>query len=434
MRSISKWKKTVLLSCTAGVLTFAGIADQNAVTVWAAPSSGVCMTDNVVVRESAVDGAMVGGLSEGQEVTIQDETQGEDGKTWYEITYEVNGSERTGWVRSDLIDTAGDTTAEPDEDQDNPSIQLETGTGNVTLTNIPEEESAKLSDRFVQSVCEFEEGSVTAYQLSTADDLVAEDASLVDFYYVYGTNELGVSGWYVYDANEGTIQRNLSNMQYEIPAEPEKDAVSETGFEMDSISEMLIGVLAVVCLLLLVLAIIFSIRYRRLRRLLEEETEDDEDDDAAQLQNRAEPKERRRKEKIERGRTEKEGHTHNSTKPKKEKKSREKDDLENYNRLDDEEPDDPVEEDITLESLLSRGGKKQTLPQNDSDVDIFNLFDKEFQDESDAEQELEKRELERELEDLERILSREFSSQNAEEPVDEEPEYYDDDDDDLEFL
>lgn len=370
MRSISKWKKTVLLSCTAGLLTFAGIADQNAVTAWAAPSSGVCITDNVVVRETAVNGSQVGGLSEGQEVSIQDEIQGEDGKTWYEITYELNGSERTGWVRSDLIDTAGDTTAEPDEDQDNPSIQLETGTGYVTLTNIPEEESAKLSDRFVQSVCEFEEGSIMAYQLSTADELVAEDASLVDFYYVYGTNELGVSGWYVYDANEGTIQRNLSNMQYKIPAEPKENADSETGFEMDSITRMLTGVLAVVCLLLLALTIIFSIRYRRLRRLLEEETEDDEDAAAAQFQNRVEAREIRLEEEIQSG------------------------------------------------------------LHDDSDLDILDIFDKEFQDKSDAEQELERRE----LDDLERILSREFSSQKTEETIDEEPEYYDDDDDDLEFL
>ena len=54
-----------------------------------------------------------------------------------------------------------------------------------------------------------------AYQGKTDGDLTDSDASISDFYYVYGTNSRGESGWYTYDSADQTIQRSIVNMQYQ---------------------------------------------------------------------------------------------------------------------------------------------------------------------------------------------------------------------------
>lgn len=454
MRSISRWKKTMLLSGAAGLLAFTVMAGSHGVTAWALPSSGACASDNVVVRESAVSGAMVGGLSEGQEVSIQDETEGSDGKTWYKISYEVNGEKREGWVRSDLInetdsDSSQETgdgeegTEDPAGTQEGSSVQVEAGNTVVTLTDVPEEEAAKISSRYVQSVCGFEEGSVTAYQLAAADELVSEEASLVDFYYVYGTDELGVSGWYVYDAGTGTLQRNITNLQYTGETKQEEESAPANGFEMDSITRMMVGVLAVVCLLLLVLTIIFSIRYRRLRRFLEDESGDDEELILEpEPQRRTEPKERKQKEKVKRQRTVKEKDDSNLPKREKEnaKRSQMDDELEailgeaqRQFSMELETPQGKVDL-IDLDSLdddLDSLDDDLKGYKEEPEFDPFADFDDKLADEYDKDYEFDKRE----LDDLERILSKDFSSQKITDQVDEEPDFYDDEeDDDLEFL
>lgn len=257
-------------------------------TAWATTAS--CVADNIVVRESAVDGAQVDGLSQGQEVTIVDETTGSDGRTWYQITYEVDGTERTGWVRGDLItgetasadseettdaeeDAADDTEGAADEtvSEEAASLVFTTQSGTVTLTMIPDEDLALVSDRFAATTLDFAEGTINALQLLEPDELVADDAAIVDFYYVYGQNEIGETGWYVYNIEDGSLQKNLLNMAYSIPVEEETEEDAE--LTLDSTVRMIGSALAVICLLLLVLVIIMSVRYRRLKILYDAETD-----------------------------------------------------------------------------------------------------------------------------------------------------------------
>ncbi|MCD8157272.1 MAG: SH3 domain-containing protein [Clostridiales bacterium] len=283
MRDRMYWRKKTATLGIAAALAAGCAAGGLSTTAWATSAS--CVADNIVVRESAVNGAQVGGLSQGQEVTIVDETTGSDGNTWYQITYEVNGSERTGWVRGDLItgETASadsEETADADDTEgtadetvsgETASLVFTTQSGTVTLTIIPDEELALVSDRYTETALEFAEGTINALQLLEPDELVADDAAIVDFYYVYGQNEIGETGWYVYNIEDGSLQKNLLNMSYSIPIVEETDADAE--LSLDSTVRMIGSALAVICLLLLVLVIIFSVRYRRLRRLYEEETD-----------------------------------------------------------------------------------------------------------------------------------------------------------------
>ncbi len=365
MKRISKWKKTVLLSCASGLLAFGGIVQANVTTVWALPSGGESVSGNIVVRDDA-NGNQIGSLNEGQKVTIKGEKEGTDGYNWYEITFDWNGVETEGWVRSDLINVSGSENESsiqgdgenaegseedgdfrigasaydiadsiPQEDipddfsettityagEEVPAVKFEyadlfllylqnvsdagdTGfyvfdserdsvipfileevkDGYVILVNVPGEIAANVAGRYVQSDCSFENGSVMAYQLQEADDYTDAGAVISDFYYMYGITESGEGGWYVYDAENETLQRSIANMQYAgAPQETDARDASPISFDADSITRMLVGGLGLFCLLLLVLVIIFSVRYRKLRRFLEDECDEEEEESEVYL-------------------------------------------------------------------------------------------------------------------------------------------------------
>ena len=122
-----------------------------------------------------------------------------------------------------------------------------------------------------------------AYQGKTDGNLTDPNASVSDFYYVYGTNSQGESGWYTYDSAGQTIQRSIANMQYQENAgnaEGTDQAENNSVFELDSMTRMLTAGLGIVALLLLILFIVTSVRYRRLRKYLDTEEFPEEEDEA----------------------------------------------------------------------------------------------------------------------------------------------------------
>ena len=60
----------------------------------------------VRVREEPVDGNVVCQLSSGHPLTIIKESSGSDDYTWYQVSFSYLGSERNGYVRSDLVTPA----------------------------------------------------------------------------------------------------------------------------------------------------------------------------------------------------------------------------------------------------------------------------------------------------------------------------------------
>lgn len=360
MEKVSKWKKNVLIFFASGLLVLGGVMQLNITTVRALPSRGESVSGNIVVRDKA-GGSPVGSLNEGQEVTIRGQEEGADGYSWYAITFDWNGVETEGWVRSDLINTdSSESNSSSQEDQESegtqgeskdgdfqvgantyeiagsipgndipddfsettityageevpavkfeyadlfllylnnvsdaddagfyvldserdsvtPFILKEMKNGYVLLINAPEEIAAEVSGQYAQNSCDFENGSVMAYQLQEADDYINSDVLVSDFYYVYGMTQSGEKGWYLYDAANETLQRSFANMQYTGAArEEDTEAASPIEFDMDSITRMLVAGLGLLCLLLLTLVVIFSVRYHRLRKLLENEYDEAE--------------------------------------------------------------------------------------------------------------------------------------------------------------
>lgn len=68
---------------------------------------------SVVIRAGADVGTeMVGGAQQGETLPITGETTGADGYTWYQVSFVLDGSTRTGYVRSDLVEkVSGGATA-----------------------------------------------------------------------------------------------------------------------------------------------------------------------------------------------------------------------------------------------------------------------------------------------------------------------------------
>ncbi|MBR4575367.1 MAG: SH3 domain-containing protein [Lachnospiraceae bacterium] len=57
----------------------------------------------VRVRQAPVDGGIVCQLSSGHPLTITDESEGSDDYTWYQVSFSYLGSEKNGFIRSDLV-------------------------------------------------------------------------------------------------------------------------------------------------------------------------------------------------------------------------------------------------------------------------------------------------------------------------------------------
>ncbi len=85
-------------------------------------STGSIKGTSVRVRESAVNGTVVVQLDTGHAVNILAETTGSDGYKWYQVSFTYQGSEKSGYVRSDLVNiitTATQQTALSDSDFEN---------------------------------------------------------------------------------------------------------------------------------------------------------------------------------------------------------------------------------------------------------------------------------------------------------------------------
>ncbi len=72
-------------------------------TATSSVSTGSIKGTSVRVRESAVNGSVVVQLNTGHAVTLLGETTGSDGYKWYQVCFTYQGSEKSGYVRSDFV-------------------------------------------------------------------------------------------------------------------------------------------------------------------------------------------------------------------------------------------------------------------------------------------------------------------------------------------
>lgn len=244
--------------------------------------SGTVQTNNVRIRKGASTTAdVVATANRGMVVTVTGEAAGDDGKTWYQISFTYNSKEITGFIRSDLVtfdalpaDTAQSTITGSTETTEEPATETtatEEPTEPVTEEQPQEDQSTTSSDdtqdiilmnvddvpyimpEFTPIILKWEGQDINAYKNG-------------DFYLFYAQKQNGEEGWYVFDSVNSVYQRYVySSAGATIP---EESALS---------GNMLPIIILVVIIVILLLAIVLM--FMKLREYTSEYEEYDEEDE-----------------------------------------------------------------------------------------------------------------------------------------------------------
>ncbi len=250
-------------------------------------------TPSANVRKSASTTAeVISSIPKGTAVTITGETTGDDGKRWFQISY--NDGASTGFVRADLVtagtaaetevagtknsDTAGtekqgspeketqeasteEATTEPasteastEEAAGGETEGTTTGTGTVTVLNT--EETPALPSGFQEVSVTLNDQNVRAWKNG-------------DFYVFYGQAADGTVGFYMYDSVEKTYQRYFMT-NIEMPEGNDTKDISAF------LKPIVIGMAAVLVILLIII-IILTIKLNEYKEELAWDSEEDDD-------------------------------------------------------------------------------------------------------------------------------------------------------------
>ena len=262
----------VLAALAAGVLIFtSGITGEAART-------GTITTDGSRVRATAdAEGQKVCSLPLDTIVDITDETQS-GGKTWYQISFTLDGAQKTGWIRSDLLSVT--ETEDPQEEQ--PAAEEsepeegaggEAGIAAIGAYTIQEPEAEyEGADSLEKTTVSVGEQSYTAYQSALSEEL----------YLVWAAKEDGSKGWYWYDPSEETFQRDagqfsqsglINSLQNELTT-----LKTTTAKSLSQRLYIMIG-LGVLSVILLILTIVFAVKSRNADYEYEDEDQDEDQDE-----------------------------------------------------------------------------------------------------------------------------------------------------------
>lgn len=176
-----------LISKAGGAAAAAPAATTTTTSAASLPETAVTATeekpatitaDSVNVRKGAGTGYdSVGKVTKGTTVTVTGEATGTDNKTWYQIKF---GNDRTGFVRSDLIEVGA---AAPAEGAEGGEV-----TENPEGTEAAPEEGGEVSE-------DSSESESSASPVSDAGD--------GNYALVYTPDNEGNNSWYLYDNFEG---------------------------------------------------------------------------------------------------------------------------------------------------------------------------------------------------------------------------------------
>ncbi len=194
-------------------------------------TSATVTSGSVNVRsEASTDASVAGKATQGMEVTVTGETQGSDGKTWYAVSFESNGSTVTGYIRSDLVEAH---VAEPEPAPEEPAPQE---------TETPEEQPA---------------------------------APTEEYGVVYEDDGTGTSYWYLHDNTMGTKYKVEDLLNAEKTNQSNMDAMEKTTSSM----RLVIIIMAVVILVLIVVVTVFIIKLKNAYEGADYDGYDDDDED-----------------------------------------------------------------------------------------------------------------------------------------------------------
>ena len=263
--------------CAAGLMVLMwGITGQAART-------GTVGAGNVNVRtEASTESDRVCKLPADTQVSVVDETTGSDGMVWYSVTFTHEGQEKSGWIRSDML-----TVSETEEPAGGDGAEGGTGGGTVSAGGYSVQEPIETypaSDALSQTTLSVGEESFTAWVV---------DAGITggrELYLVWASDAGGNQGWFYYDPQDGTFQREMGQFSGGGSGEPEGMIESLQG-ELTGLKEqtakslsqrlyVIIG-LGVLSGILLILVVILSVKLRNSEYEYYDDEEEDEDNEEA---------------------------------------------------------------------------------------------------------------------------------------------------------
>ncbi len=216
-------------------------------TVESMPSQAATVKqDNVNVRsEASASSSSVAKLSSGAAVTLTGTSSDSEGNTWYQVNFINNGSNVSGYIRSDFVEL-----------------------GEIVGTEEPAEGSAE-----GEGAAEGGEGDLE----DIYGDMPTEDGSVAnnDYELFFEPDSEGVDCWYVHD--------NIAQKRYKLEQLMQADEMNTNNLEIKDkeIGKMKIAVivLAVLFVITLLMAGFFGFKYHDLKDEDDEDDEDDDDDD-----------------------------------------------------------------------------------------------------------------------------------------------------------
>lgn len=252
-----------------------------------AAGTGTVNNDNVNVRtQASTESEQVCKLSRNTELAIVDQTTGNDGNVWYSVTFTLDGAEKSGWIRSDMV-----TVTETEE----PGGEGEPGSVSTGSYSIQEPiEAYPGSDVLSETGIQVGENTFTAWVV---------DAGVTggrELYLVWASDAGGSQGWFYYDPQDGTFQREMGQFSGGGAGEPE-GMIQSLQNELGNLKEesakslskrlyVIIG-LGALSLILLIIVIVLAIKLRGTE--YEYYDDDDEDDDEDDYEDYEEPKKKR---------------------------------------------------------------------------------------------------------------------------------------------
>lgn len=186
----------------------------------------------------STNNGVVASLSQGTQLVITGQSNGSDGKLWFYVTFGDAGAEKTGFVRSDLIER-----------------------GEMVPVEEPEEEQPEESP---------EEGNTSGQPENGEYELV------------YATNEDGEYEWWLYNHEEGTRQK----LEEVLAAAHANSLDADADAKMVSTQRIIVIVLVAV---IIILAVVMTIMFFKLRDAYYEDYEDDEEEDDEDEEDDEEP-------------------------------------------------------------------------------------------------------------------------------------------------
>ena len=188
---------------------------------------------SVNVRSNPSTGASVAGKAkEGMEVTVTGEAADADGKTWYQVSFNADGKDVEGFIRSDFLEVTANAEPEPVEEP-------------------VEEEPAEEEETEISVNKEYE--------------------------LVYEANPEGVEEWFLYDHNRGTKQSLADLLSVVRQTQDNENSATK---QLKTFKILVIVMVAVILALIIgITLLIFKLRDSYEYEYEDDDDEDDDDDD-----------------------------------------------------------------------------------------------------------------------------------------------------------